>query len=250
MCTQIGANIYSTGKLITFYIWSYIGRILKVEKEFEFSLLLKNMQNTQFTVSLSGYSDLTVLKEIFYQEEYDIKKHLEPKIILDLGSNIGLSAIFFHLKYPNAQILCFEPDRSAFRRLCKNISSYENIQCYNFAISDKTCEKTFYSNKSSSMSSSLTQRDNNTAYVVKCLSLEDLFCRFQIDKADIVKFDIEGEEFKVFTPKSIDKISLLIGEIHEDIANKKINEFLKKFQVHDVSITRLKKNRYLVNLWK
>lgn len=76
-----------------------------------------------------GTSDIKVFEQIFIYREYDIPIHHKVAFILDGGSNIGLSAIFFKHKFPDATIVCIEPESNNFNILQKNTAGYTDIVC-------------------------------------------------------------------------------------------------------------------------
>lgn len=80
-------------------------------------------------VRLNGYSirypDILSLyieyKDIFVNRIYHfVTKNPEPYII-DGGGCIGMSVLYFKSVYPNAKIICFEPDEEIFKILQSNI---------------------------------------------------------------------------------------------------------------------------------
>lgn len=71
-------------------------------------------------VRLRGSSDLHCFDQIFILQEYACLRDLaEPLVILDMGANIGLSAVFFLNAFPKARVLALEPDKENFL-MCKN----------------------------------------------------------------------------------------------------------------------------------
>ncbi len=61
---------------------------------------------------------ISLFEEIFIAQQY--KFDIEPgqnSYIVDCGSNIGLSIIYFHLTFPNTPIVGFEPDKDTFKLL-------------------------------------------------------------------------------------------------------------------------------------
>ncbi len=64
---------------------------------------------------------------------------LDDFTFYDIGSNIGLYGIFASKIYPNATVICFEPDATSFSGLCKNIyiNNLNNVIPYQLALSDK-----------------------------------------------------------------------------------------------------------------
>src|SRR5262245_55671701 len=55
-----------------------------------------------------GTTDPWVLKQVLLDRHYDFSLPQDPKIIVDVGANIGLSAVFFANKYPNATVFALE----------------------------------------------------------------------------------------------------------------------------------------------
>src|SRR5438045_9576180 len=66
--------------------------------------------------------------------EYYLPPALEPKVILDIGSNIGTSILFFHKRFPSARIYAFDPQPETFRVLQANVSSVPQVEIFNCAL--------------------------------------------------------------------------------------------------------------------
>jgi hypothetical protein len=69
----------------------------------------------------SNAVDCKLLTEVF-GGVYALPASHSPKRILDLGANIGLSALYFHRQYPEASIACVEPAPKNFSMLSRIIS--------------------------------------------------------------------------------------------------------------------------------
>jgi FkbM family methyltransferase len=124
----------------------------------------------------------------------------EPKIV-DCGSNIGMSILFFKMLYPKAYIVAFEPDPFTFQVLSKNISQnhLSNVELHQCALSGADEQISFYRPSSPSSSSLqmnvLRPRQENTAcIVVPARRLSDFISS---DEIDLLKLDIEGAETAV-----------------------------------------------------
>ena len=52
------------------------------------------------------------MSEIFEHKVYSVPPYMRDRTtcVIDVGANIGASALFFALAYPNAKIVCFEPN--------------------------------------------------------------------------------------------------------------------------------------------
>ncbi len=95
------------------------------------------------------YNDfLYLFREIFINQDYYFNtKNISP-IIIDCGSNIGLSVLYFKLIYPNSEIIAFEPDEDAFLCLKTNveINQLDSIDIINKALSKKDGPIDFFYN--------------------------------------------------------------------------------------------------------
>ena len=138
-----------------------------------------------------------VFNELFVQNEYQLNVSTDSPVILDCGSNIGLTSIYFQLLWPSAKITAFEPDQQAFECLKENVevNKLNNITIHNIALAGKEGELKFYSeqNVSGSLTSSLSQSSGSVEVVVKA----DKLSNYIDSKIDILKIDIEGAEDEV-----------------------------------------------------
>src|SRR3954468_23264314 len=64
---------------------------------------------------------LFLLHEIFVNAEYDFVARVACPRIVDCGANNGMAVLFFKARYPNADVLAFEPHPSALNCLKQNI---------------------------------------------------------------------------------------------------------------------------------
>lgn len=209
-----------------------------------YELKLKKF-NRSFTFHLTDGSDLAVLIEIFIKGEYDIKLSYIPRIIFDLGSNVGLSVAYFKLKYPESKVYAFEPDPETFKKLKRNVKQFEDVYVYNIAISDKNSREKFYSYPNSSMSSSTVRRIADQEYIkVDNRSLDSLIKELKIESIDLMKFDIEGAEMKVFKGcEFLKKIKYLVGELHIDLIHETKENFYSNFKHFNIKDCEISKNR-------
>ncbi|WP_315817028.1 hypothetical protein [Paraflavitalea speifideaquila] len=58
-------------------------------------------------------TDFCVFRQVLVFDQYTIKglKSEEVETIVDLGANIGLSVLYFKVKYPSARIIAVEPEK-------------------------------------------------------------------------------------------------------------------------------------------
>ena len=132
-------------------------------------------------------------EEIFHEEVYRFNSSSPTPFIVDAGANIGLSVVYFKRKYPDCQVVAFEPDRKIFGLLERNIRSmgYHGVDLHNSAAWIETTELTFYSEGSLAGSSEINFSGAGSKYQVKAERLRDILHGRQVH---FLKIDIEGAE--------------------------------------------------------
>ena len=74
-----------------------------------------------------GTTDVAAFEHVFVQREYGFDLIKPPKVIIDAGANVGMSAVYFALRYPVAKIVAIEPELTSFRILEKNARLFPQI---------------------------------------------------------------------------------------------------------------------------
>src|SRR5205814_2260980 len=86
----------------------------------------------------SATSDPLAIYQVLLRQrgkaEYYLPPALQPEVILDIGSNIGASILFFHEQFPAARIYGFEPHPETFRVLQKNVGSLPSVEVFNYGL--------------------------------------------------------------------------------------------------------------------
>ena len=79
-----------------------------------------------------------------------------------------------------------------------NENNYDNIKIFPYAISSKTGPTSFYHNENRTMSGlDLRLAKNKPSEIVMAITMDLMFETLGIAKADLVKFDVEGEESNI-----------------------------------------------------
>jgi FkbM family methyltransferase len=194
-------------------------------------------QGGRFTFWVTNPSEVEVAKEMFVEEQYAIPELEAPRLIVDLGSNIGASIAFFRARFPDARIIGLEPDPSTFPRLQRFADQAPRVEVHPWAIASESGRLSFHQQPDSWASSLASARDENLP-TVEAISLDDLRRRLQIERIDLLKLDVEGAEWQLFEhPASFDACNVLVGELHfqgHDHALERVHEALAAF---DVTIT-------------
>lgn len=147
----------------------------------------------------NGETFYTSVKDIVWKQIYHFEAQRPNPLIIDCGSNIGLSILYFKAHYPNARILGFEPDPVLYPYLEDNIARNHltAVQLFNAALDKSPNVLTFYSDgeHSSTLEKYLSETPPAgwTKYEVPCVRLYD----YLTEPVDFLKMNIEGAEWEV-----------------------------------------------------
>jgi FkbM family methyltransferase len=132
-------------------------------------------------------------REIFENEVYKFKSTSETPLIIDGGSNIGLTVIYLKSLYPNAKIIAFEPDENVFQVLKRNLHSFDinDVELHQAALWSENTVLTFMAEGADSGRVVNAEEAKNVK--VNAVRLKE----FLNQKIDFLKLDIEGAELEV-----------------------------------------------------
>lgn len=136
-------------------------------------------------------SYLAGVQEVFEEENYRFESTTDSPYIVDVGSNIGLSIVYFKTLYPKAQILGFEPDPDIFSALEANVKSfgYENVSVFQEAV--WVDRKGISFQPEGGFSGRIALRsDKGKKLRIKSRAIREILSR----QIDFLKMDVEGAE--------------------------------------------------------
>ena len=194
-----------------------------------------------FYHNVRNYSDILTVHEIFSDENYNlsilasfdhIKKEYEEilksksiPLIIDCGSNIGSSSLYFSKIFNRSQIVLIEPDNKSFEFSKKNIK-YQNTIFLNKVIDSEKKNVNFFSDPDDNRKSKVSQEGVN---IVKSITINEIVEKLKIENKVpfLIKIDIEGYENQLFSKNYdwIDKFKIIIIEIHDWMIPNKYNSF-------------------------
>lgn len=125
-----------------------------------------------------------------------------PSTVLDVGANIGQTALRFHKLWPSAYLFCFEPVKDTYRQLENNTSQIRSLKTYNFGLSDRTGEAPIFLSGNSALSTlerpAFSVRSLSGATETVQLETLDGWCeKTKIGEIDLLKIDAEGHDLQV-----------------------------------------------------
>jgi FkbM family methyltransferase len=168
------------------------------------------------------------LSEILVDEWY--KSYLPkevPRVIFDVGANIGLTTLYFKIKYPNAKIFCFEPDPDSYRVLLENTRQLQDIQCLQVGLWDSEKTVKFFQSKHFNTRNSILLDEPETKEVdVSVVPFDRALQITGVNSVDFLKFDIEGAEVEMFKTMDHPTVRSFLGELHPGMRSESAIEDL------------------------
>ena len=160
------------------------------------------------------------LREIFVEEIYNVNGFTPEKnqTVIDVGANYGDSAIWWSKKF-GAKVIAFEPLDNVFKILEENIAlNKADVEAYNLALGNG-------SDIIGNPEGTMLIKGGNVKFRTEKLD------SFALERADILKIDVEGFEFEVIqgAEKTIRRLKPhIILETHSKELRSKCNEFLNE----------------------
>jgi FkbM family methyltransferase len=212
----------------------------------------------------SGTADPFVLYQILLRRgkkaEYYVPPALRPKIILDIGSNIGASIIYFHRQFPSAKIFGFEPHPDSFRVLQKNVAHLPGVTVFNYGLGATPQRIAVSADEVNFGAFNTRGRFKDRGYPaapVECeiRRLDDILRELKITQIDLIKIDCEGAEADVFSTlpdEILNRCHWIVGEFHDHTAfevlarvaphfhlDLKKSMFRSRFRFHACNVTKI-----------
>lgn len=221
----------------------FLFQVFSSNKEiiFEKKLIIKNININKPVVEFSAEDPIFVnYNEFFVDKIYDSLNIKNFNTCIDVGANVGLFTKY--LKIQNCHnILCFEPNISAFSKLEQNLKQESNIRFFNLAVSHNNDPITLYVDENNSLISSGCNK-TSFSYKVNSITLNDIVIQNNISSIDLLKIDIEGMEFDLIENCDnyiFDKVQRFLIEYHDFY-------FEDGLQKLEFMIKKLKDNNYYV----
>lgn len=198
---------------------------------------LKQERIGKFKVYYRNKSELKRIKrEVFTVEEYKFNSENQKPFIIDCGSHIGLTIIYFKSIYPKSEILGFEPNIENFEILKINIkeNNLQNVKVINAALSDREGEdflRVSFKKKNpwtwgdTIINNMWGDEEDSKKVKVKTTKLS----KYITKTVDFLKIDIEGSEQKVLEEieGKLNLVKQIVMEFHNTPSSRKVNDLEK-----------------------
>jgi FkbM family methyltransferase len=145
---------------------------------------------------------------------------VDVRTVVDIGANIGASAVFFALTYPHARVLAFEPASASYSLLARNVAQLPNVSAFPCGLYSQDKTVALYPGINDCVESSVcpSHRTSPHAEQIQLRSAERFMADQHIDSIDVLKIDTEGCEIHILRSlqRFLPTVKLLYVEYHSD----------------------------------
>jgi FkbM family methyltransferase len=145
----------------------------------------------------------------------------EVATVLDIGANIGITALYFSLVFPNARIYAFEPAPDNFALLERNVANCARIRAFNFALGAQDATAELYASDNPANFGGYSRHaagsDTSRRIRIPVRDAAAVLGELGLERVDVIKVDTEGAEHEILTalPEQVLRgAKYVTGELH------------------------------------
>lgn len=223
-------NIYRKAKqyryklLVHRHLFSLLPRkealaLVSASGENQHQLITLHPKNLKHKIQVrKNFIDKSVLSYVLHYQY-----HLPPRklgispVIVDLGTNIGLTVAHMKTLYPAAKIYGCEMDKENYKLAVANTNSYPDVNITNGAIWIKNEKLTYNKAEDNDAYSLKDNRASGKMEEVQAMTISTFLKKHELEHVDYMKIDIEGVEKDILVQDDLDwlqKIEMLNLELH------------------------------------
>jgi len=213
--------------------------------------------------------DTGVMRQMFKNQDYDLRHWSQGQqiidlcaaieragrksLVLDLGSNIGASALFFSERYAAARLLCVEPDPTNGDILQLNLQGLDHV-LFRGAISSKSGRVSLHDpgHGDWGFRTGPLHTQQGSMGGINAETVDHLMAKWASDCVPVVaKIDIEGAEADLFSGPCdwMDVFPCIIIELHDWMlpGQGPSRSFLKQVAARELDFVHRGENIFLFN---
>ncbi len=169
-----------------------------------------------------------VLNEIFTEQQYRPVPGLPPpRAVLDIGANVGIASAYFRLMYPDAELVCVEPDPRAYALLEENADALGQCLTFRAALHNGTQVCAFNMAEESTVQSSSAMLSGRVGRQL-LLDAESFVASLDRSGFDLIKIDTEGFEIPIVLSlrRRLMSTPIILLEFHSHADRRLLDEIL------------------------
>ena len=170
-----------------------------------------------------GYNDFHMFHRIYMRDEYHVSAIPSGgcRCVVDVGANVGMFSI--RMSEITRRVIAYEPFPENFAWLERNVGTRSNVTPICKAVAGKPGILRLYlpiNDALSGVYSSFQEMGglmSKSFEKVPAITLDQLFAEHAIDRCDLLKIDVEGQEYDILyatSDTSFERIHRIHGEYH------------------------------------
>lgn len=165
-------------------------------------------------------SHIPILLHLLGRHHADAPLGYEPRVIVDLGANIGLAALAFARRFPGARIISVEPAAENCDLFRRNTAGYRNIQLVQAAVWHRPAFVAIQNPDDKSDAFRVEEVPADAPGAMKTVTINELCAMGGEGRIDLLKVDIEGAERELFSRSAegwLPLVRTVMVELHDQI---------------------------------
>ena len=185
-------------------------------------------------VALRSHTELAGAVEVLCAGNYvDALGHRGVRRVLDLGANVGFATILFAARYRQAQVVAVEPAPDTFARLRRSVAGLPNVRALQLAVGAPGIVS-----MDLSVPSTERRAADGAGVQLRRVTLSELLDELGWEAADILKIDVEGDEYDVRADPAARRTRVIVGELHTRAAPARFPGVPALLPDHDVRVAK------------
>ena len=170
----------------------------------------------------SGTQDYKVFREIFVADDYRVARCGGWECVVDLGANVGLFAAL--ASQLSRRVIAYEPFPENARQLRVNCAGRAGVELVERAVAGRPGTLRLFRPRQAKHTAVNSAFQASSDFVseefdeVAAVTLDQLFATHAIERCDLLKIDVEGQEYDILHHASDDtfaRIQRIHGEYHD-----------------------------------
>lgn len=182
--------------------------------------------------------DLPLLSDIFSTDECEIHLSWTPKTVVDLGANIGLTALKLQKQFPVARLIAVEPDTHTAEMCATNLKHLPDCIVLHRAVGFEAARVVCTNPQAQATSRRFSACHDDQLAGVDTISIGAILAQYKCPRPILIKMDIEGAEEECFQHASewLESVQAVLVEPHSERIEETICRTLTK---HGFSIQKI-----------
>jgi FkbM family methyltransferase len=182
--------------------------------------------------------DLPLLSDVFCSDECEVGLSWTPQTVIDLGANIGLTALKLRNQFPLARMIAVEPDTDTAKVCASNLKHVPDCIVLHRAVGFEAARVVCTNPQAQAISRQFGACNGEALGSVGTITVGTILDQYECRAPILVKMDIEGAEEECFqhAEEWLGNVDAVLCEPHSKLVETEIYNKLTK---HGFSIRRI-----------